>query len=234
MQRGLQLALKRRFLSTNRPGVAFFDCDYTCIANDCELTWKSMLVSKGVADPSTQLLSIKYRDLHDMGALPEQEWIGFLLKEFKGRTWAEMGSLIAQNTSIVENFIFPDVRTFISSYQKTILLSASCRPIVEPVGRLLNVSDVICTNLAQDALTGRFTGELNGALMMGKQKLLAAQSYTARMGLTVADVAYFGDSVSDLPLLEKVGDAHCVNPRGQLREIAQNRRWTIHDWPAPH
>ena len=62
------------------------------------MTWKTLLVKEKLADPSSSILSIKYRDLHDAGALPEREWIEFLLQEF-GREVNTIGSK-AQSSEI--------------------------------------------------------------------------------------------------------------------------------------
>ena len=42
-----------------------------------------------------------------------------------------------------------------------------------------------------------------------------------------ADFAYFGDSINDRFVLEKVGHAHAVNPSDELKKIALEKSWTI-------
>ena len=64
------------------PTVAFFDCDYTCIDTDCEMEWKAMLVELGVAPASDLDESIRYRDLHDQGLTPVDQYTNFLLRDF--------------------------------------------------------------------------------------------------------------------------------------------------------
>ena len=43
---------------------------------------------------------------------------------------------------------------------------------------------------------------------------------------------FYSDSISDLPMLERVGHAHVVNPDPRLRREAAARSWPISTWTA--
>ena len=60
--------------------------------------------------------------------------------------------------------------------------------------------------------------------------LALAEQWAARHGVTLADFAYYGDSVNDVQILEAVGFPNTVNPSGELRRIAEERNWPILNW----
>jgi phosphoserine phosphatase len=41
---------------------------------------------------------------------------------------------------------------------------------------------------------------------------------------------YYGDSISDLQIFEKIGFPVAVNPNPTLTEIANQKRWPIESW----
>jgi hypothetical protein len=51
----------------------------------------------------------------------------------------------------------------------------------------------------------------------------------AERGFVLEECAAYSDSINDLPLLESVGFPHAVNPEPELRRIALNRGWPIHE-----
>jgi phosphoserine phosphatase len=52
------------------------------------------------------------------------------------------------------------------------------------------------------------------------------------LGVDLAASYAYGDSLSDLPMLEEVGTPVAVNPDSALRALARKRGWAIEDWPA--
>ncbi len=54
--------------------------------------------------------------------------------------------------------------------------------------------------------------------------------FCRRRGLTLAEAAYYGDSVNDVPILEAVGHPVAVNPSPLLRRAAEERGWPIIDF----
>ena len=65
--------------------------------------------------------------------------------------------------------------------------------------------------------------------MHGPEKAKAIAMTAAEHGIDLADCSAYSDSMNDLPLLEAVGYPHAVNPEGELRRIAFQRGWPIHE-----
>ncbi|MCS7221473.1 MAG: HAD family hydrolase [Anaerolineae bacterium] len=95
-----------------------------------------------------------------------------------------------------------------------------------PVAAYLGLGDhVLATRL--EVQDGHFTGRLIEPACYGKGKVYWAERYAAARGIDLSQSYFYTDSVSDLPLLERVGHPVAVNPDWQLRHIARTRGWPI-------
>jgi HAD superfamily hydrolase (TIGR01490 family) len=74
---------------------------------------------------------------------------------------------------------------------------------------------------------GRFTGRLVEPACYGPGKVYWAERYAVAHGLDLSRSYFYTDSVSDLPLLERVGHPVAVNPDRRLRRLAQARGWPV-------
>jgi alcohol-forming fatty acyl-CoA reductase len=78
--------------------------------------------------------------------------------------------------------------------------------------------------------TGRFTGELAEPPLTADGRASHAARLAAEQGLELADCHAYGDSISDLPLLELVGHPHAINPDFRLAREARRRGWPVERW----
>ena len=97
-----------------------------------------------------------------------------------------------------------------------------------PLARLLGIEHVLASELECDA-QGRFTG-LPRHLNYGPAKIERSEALARALGTTLDDAAFYSDSISDLPLLERVGEPIVVNPDVRLRRVARSRGWPIETW----
>jgi HAD superfamily hydrolase (TIGR01490 family) len=75
-----------------------------------------------------------------------------------------------------------------------------------------------------------WSGRIAGEHMSGGAKLRAVNMLAARYGLDLARSYAYGDSSSDLQMLEGVGNAVVVNPTRGLTRVARKRRWQTLVW----
>ena len=66
-----------------------------------------------------------------------------------------------------------------------------------------------------------------GEFCYGTGKVIEIEKLAAERGYDLARCAAYSDSISDLPMMERVGTAVAVNPDGELRELARERGWRI-------
>ncbi|MCA9562305.1 MAG: HAD family hydrolase [Myxococcales bacterium] len=77
---------------------------------------------------------------------------------------------------------------------------------------------------------GLLTGAFEPPLCYGEGKVERAAKWLQGTGLSLDDCYFYSDSLSDLPMLEKVGKPVVVNPDPRLRRLARKRAWPIEDW----
>ena len=86
---------------------------------------------------------------------------------------------------------------------------------------------MLCSHLEVEE--GRFTGRCS-LLCYGPEKVRVAQEWASEEGVDLARSSFYSDSVSDLPMLERVGDPRVVNPDPRLRVRAALNRWPVEHW----
>jgi len=97
-----------------------------------------------------------------------------------------------------------------------------------PLARMLGIEHVLATEL--EVKQGRFTGKPVLPLCFGEGKVVRARALLDREGIRLQDTTFYSDSVTDLPLLEAVGEAVVVNPDPRLLRVARQRGWPLERW----
>jgi HAD superfamily hydrolase (TIGR01490 family) len=98
-----------------------------------------------------------------------------------------------------------------------------------PLARLLGIDHVVASELELDA-SGRFTGRPALPLCYGEGKVARASRLAEAQGFRLEDATFYSDSLTDLPLLERVREPVAVNPDVRLARIARKRGWRIERW----
>jgi HAD superfamily hydrolase (TIGR01490 family) len=144
--------------------------------------------------------------------------------------------LMSWGREIAEDRILPrvyqDIVQVIEGHQErgdlTFLVTAAPIELAEELARHLGMTGAIATVSEVDD-QGFYTGRLAGDIMHGPAKAKAVAEVAAERGIDLAECAAYSDSMNDLPLLEAVGYPHAVNPESELRRIAFQRGWPIHE-----
>jgi HAD superfamily hydrolase (TIGR01490 family) len=107
---------------------------------------------------------------------------------------------------------------------KIVLISASPRNLCYPVFEHLKMDRLISTDLIiEDKI---FKG-IQGKSVYKEEKVKRADKFLKENNTTFEDSFFYSDSISDLPLLEEVGNPVCVNPDKKLTKVAINNQWKI-------
>ena len=109
--------------------------------------------------------------------------------------------------------------------RETWIVSASPIEIVEPLAIALEMTGGIGTRGEVD--NGVYTGRLAGPFCYGPGKAEAIVAIAAERNINLADSWSYSDSMSDVPMMEIVGNAVAVNPDAQLSALARSRGWPI-------
>jgi HAD superfamily hydrolase (TIGR01490 family) len=106
------------------------------------------------------------------------------------------------------------------------IISGSTQYSVRPLAEHLGIpNQYMCTRL--EAEDGRLTGRVVPPACVGAGKIVWAERFAAEYGVDLSASYFYTDSITDLPLLERVGHPVAVNPDLRLRRLASERGWPV-------
>ncbi len=109
------------------------------------------------------------------------------------------------------------------------IVTGATRYTARPLARVLGIPHVIATELERDP-RGHFTGRHVHPLCYGVGKIARSEALAREHGFELSEASFYTDSISDLPLLERVGTPVVVNGDPRLLRLARARGWRIESW----
>ncbi len=76
----------------------------------------------------------------------------------------------------------------------------------------------------------QWTGRRASQQMSNKAKANALKALAKTHSIALSQSYAYGNTTSDIPMLESVGHPQAVNPKTRFAEIAKRRRWPILNW----
>jgi HAD superfamily hydrolase (TIGR01490 family) len=126
--------------------------------------------------------------------------------------------------------IYPDALACLREHKRmghrVVLLSGALDFLLDPFKDLAD--DVLSASLAEE--DGAYTGELSGAPVAGEARARMLASFARKRGVDLGRSYAYADSISDLPMLEAVGNPVAVNPDRRLEAAAMDRGWQLRRW----
>jgi HAD superfamily hydrolase (TIGR01490 family) len=107
------------------------------------------------------------------------------------------------------------------------LLTGGTRYLNDWIAADLGIEHLLASRL--EVQEGRFTGKPVGLLCYGRGKIAHAEAFAAEQGVDFAASWFYSDSITDMPMLERVGNPVAVNPDPRLRLEAKRRGWPVID-----
>jgi HAD superfamily hydrolase (TIGR01490 family) len=108
------------------------------------------------------------------------------------------------------------------------ILSASTPYVTQPLADELGIEHLICTR--PEVENGAFTGGWEPPLCYGPGKVTRAQAWADRHEVDLGLSSFYTDSISDLPMLERVGSPRIINPDPRLHLLARWRGYPVESW----
>jgi phosphatidylglycerophosphatase C len=188
-------------MPTSPATLAAFDVDLTLTRRDCVLPFMRVVagdVRVGLAlvrnAPLLLATALGRRSRDDAKAA----LVAAVFSRRSAQVVADRGERFAQDT--FDKWLRPDTLTRLRWHQgqghTVVLVSASLGPYLHPLGRLLGVDHVLCTELKQSV--GKLTGELAGRNCRGSEK---REQLVAHYGERPEHVWAYGDSDGDREML---------------------------------
>jgi HAD superfamily hydrolase (TIGR01490 family) len=211
---------------------AFFDLDRTLIAGSSAFVFGRAAYSAGHIRPRDfagdviEALKFRFFGSSDESSTSVRDRI------LAAAGGVKQSDLIALNEVVLPELlglIRPEARALLEQHTKagreTWIVSASPIEIVEPLAIALGMTGGIGTRGEVD--NGVYTGKLNGPFCYGEGKAEAITSLAAERSIDLASSWSYSDSMSDLPMMELVGNAVAVNPDSQLATLSRQRGWPV-------
>ena len=136
----------------------------------------------------------------------------------------------------VKNIIYHEAGAVVKRHREAgeavAIISNAVTYVVDPLGRYLGVPHVLANRL--EVRRGLFTGNYVEPLCFRKGKVFWAEKFAEELGGTIQESTFYTDSITDLPLLERVKEPRVVNPDFKLRAVARKRGWPILKFGSPN
>ena len=218
---------------------AFFDLDKTIISRSSSLALTRPMYRAGMVTRG-QLLRGAYAQLvyvlvgadeRKMERLKEG-----MLALTKGWPRDQVEELVRDVIlEVIDPFVYQEALDLIALHRaqgrRVFIVSSSPEEVVRPLALHFGVHDVIATRAEVDR-EGRYTGQL-AFYCYGQAKADAIRELAEREGIDLSRSYAYSDSITDLPMLEAVGNPVAVNPDRDLRKVAEERGWQIRDFRRP-
>src|SRR5205823_2986084 len=114
--------------------------------------------------------------------------------------------------------------------RRVYIVSSSPEEVVKPLAEHFGVTDVLATRAKVE--DGKYVGEIE-RYVYAEGKADAIRDIAAELGIDLGNSFAYSDSITDLPMLEAVGNPVAVNPDRDLRREAEKRGWQIRDFRRP-
>ncbi len=210
---------------------AFFDLDKTVIATSSVMALGGRFYREGLISKRTIVRGIYAQIVYLLLGADDEKMERMreaMLGLTKGWDQSRINEIVRETLDeVLTPIIYAEALELIEEHKragrKTVIISSSPIETVAPLGEHLGVDDVIATRARLDA-EGRYTGELE-FYAYGPNKADAIREMAVKEGIDLASSFAYSDSITDLPMLELVGNPVAVNPDRELTRVAHEREW---------
>jgi HAD superfamily hydrolase (TIGR01490 family) len=210
--------------------IAFFDLDRTIISLNSSSLLVKQAYKNGMMSIGNLINAIFQSYLYKFNIKGTNLIILKMGTWLKGSSYESIDELAKE---VVDRYLSDSIRSEIieeiafhkENNARIAILSSAISSICEPIGKQLEVDDIICSTL--ESVEGILTGAPVGNFCFGDEKRLRLLGYCEEKHFTPSEAWYYADSVSDLPVFEVVGNRVCVSPDKKLARIARERKWRV-------
>ena len=217
--------------ATRRPA-AFFDLDKTIIAKSSTLAFSRSFYEGGLISRGSVLRSAYAQFVYLVGGADHdqmEKMREFLSELCAGWDVQTVRDIVAETLHhIVDPLVYDEAVSLMEEHRlagrDVIIVSASGAEVVEPIGEMLGADGVVATQMEIE--DGKYTGAIN-YYAYAENKATAIKELAERNGYDLERSFAYSDSITDVHMLEIVGNPYAVNPDRELRRQAVSRGWPI-------
>jgi HAD superfamily hydrolase (TIGR01490 family) len=209
---------------------AFFDIDGTLLSVNTAPLYARYLRQHGRARRRDLVRTALYLLQYRLNLLDIDRAIERASRFIAGQREDEVAAFCEQwYREMVRAYLVPEMLRVLEEHRRAghalALLSSSTNYLAQPLARELDVEHMLVTRL--EVVDGCFTGRPITPVCYGPGKVHWATEFARRHEIDLARSFFYTDSVTDVPVLELVGNPRVVNPDRLLRRLARKRGWEI-------
>lgn len=220
-------------VSSAKPRAALFDMDRTLVRVDTATLYVRYERHIGEADWRDTARVAWWLLQYTLGVIDVKSVAKKALAKYAGREEREM---IERCETWFADWVLPHVcadgRRAVREHREAgdvVAIVTSATPYAaRPLAAELGIEHVVCNHLEVD--DGLFTGRVETPFCYGRGKIECAEALAAELGFDLDEATFYSDSITDLPLLSRVGTPVCVNPDVRLRRHARREGWRVERW----
>jgi len=214
----------------NVPAVAFVDVDGTLLAQTTTYLFARILYRRGLIRRSFFLRALYHGLQHRFGRLDYGRLIAIGLNNIARIPVVELERIAYENfVEFVRPRLYEGVVEHLYSLRRRgtaiVLVSSSPGLVIQPLAIYLSCSATLTTPVVIER--GRLVRPGSGPACYGDGKRYWAEDWARSHGVNMQDAVAYADNWSDRALLQTVGRAVVVRPRGRLLRLARARGWDI-------
>jgi len=209
---------------------AFFDIDGTLIARNSAPLYMQHLRETGQAGLGDLARTLYYVWRYKLGLLDVERAVAMPLAWIRGREeTAVRVDCDGWYARVIRPYVYPAMAATVEAHRRAghvlVILTSATRYLAEPLAADLGIEHLLVTQLV--VRDGCFTGEAVRPVCYGEGKTYWAERFAAARGIDLARSYFYTDSITDLPLLDRIGEPRVVNPDPRLGRVAMRRGWPI-------
>ena len=217
---------------------AFFDLDKTIVARSSPLALGRSFFKEGLISRSSLMKSLYAQLMFQLMGADEEKMERMRTEAAKLTAGWEQEKVRNVVQEVLEDvmspLIYAEALELMHDHREAgrliCIVSSSPEEVVEPLARMLTVDRYIASK--PKIVDGLYTGELD-FYAYGPYKAQAIKSLAEELNVDLGGSFAYSDSVTDLPMLESVGNPVVVNPDKALRRLAADKDWKVETFRNP-
>jgi len=212
---------------------ALFDMDRTLVRKETASLYVKYQRDVGEATALDMARVLVWVAQYTFGAIDIEDVARKVAAQLRGSSEAELEARCEDwFERYVERYVSQRARHTVARHQDrghvVAIVTGASRYATRPLARRLGIEHIVTSEFEVEA--GRFTGRMVDPICYGAGKITRTRRLAAELGFDLEDAIFYSDSHTDLPLLEHVREAVCVNPDPKLARAARARRWRVERW----
>jgi HAD superfamily hydrolase (TIGR01490 family) len=212
---------------------AFFDLDGTLLTANSGRLWAEAERRAGRIGRRQMAWAMSYLAAYRLGVIGLESAMAYAVTTIAGTSEASLRSRTHEwYDANVRRHAAPGAFHAIEGHRaeahRLVLLTSSSWYASERAIHHFGLDAGIATRF--EVAGGLFTGGIHRPVCYGAGKVALAEDYARAHGIDIEKSYFYTDSITDRPMLERVGNPRVVHPDPRLRLLAKRKGWPVLDW----